>query len=48
MDHQKEKLNVNPKDCNDIGEAIRPLVPEGVKDAGLESLFDGLSQGVRS
>jgi hypothetical protein len=36
------------KDYKDMREGIRPLMPEGVKDAGLESLFDGLGQGVRS
>jgi hypothetical protein len=38
----------NPKDCKDMREGNRPLMPEGVKDAGLESLFDRLGQGVRS
>jgi hypothetical protein len=35
----------NPKDCNDMREAIRPLMPEGVKDAGCGACLTSSSRG---
>jgi hypothetical protein len=42
----KEELKVKPKKLQDIKEGMRPLMPKGVKDKGLWSLFDELGQGV--